>query len=57
VIEQKEDSASGVRDFSADNSGKQYTNSDRAGREDRYFEALEQIGSNDSNENAADTID
>jgi hypothetical protein len=56
VTEQKEESAADVKVFSVDNSEKQYINSDRPEKEDRYFEALEQIGSNDPNENAADTI-
>jgi hypothetical protein len=37
-------------------SEKKNTNNDQSDKEDRYFEALEQIGSNDSNENSADTI-
>jgi hypothetical protein len=55
VIEQKEESAADVKVVSVDNSEKQYTNSERAGKEDRYFEALEQIGSNDS-ENPVDAV-
>ena len=36
-------------------SEKKHTNSDQSYREDRYFQALEQIGTNDS-ENARDTV-
>ncbi len=52
VIEKNEGHSADVRDFSGDNSGGKPINSDSQGMQDRYFEALEQIGTNDSGENA-----
>jgi hypothetical protein len=46
---------SDIEDVSGDNSEKQDIHSDQSGREDRYYQALEQIGTNDS-ENAGDTV-
>jgi len=46
---------SDMEDVSGDNSEKQDIHSDQSGREDRYYQALEQIGTNDS-ENAGDTV-
>jgi hypothetical protein len=51
VMKQREEPVTGKEDSSGDNVEKRYVNIDRSGREDKYIEALEQLGSNDSNEN------
>lgn len=50
MIEQKEDIISGDKDFSVSKVEKRYMNSDLGGKEDKYIEALEQLGSNSGNE-------
>jgi len=56
MMEQKKDSIAVNQDMSCDNVEKKYVSNEMAGKEDRYIEALGQLGSNDSNENTGDTI-
>lgn len=51
IMKQKEESVAGEQDFSGENVKNKYVNTDMEIKEDKYIEALEQLGSKDSIDN------
>jgi hypothetical protein len=56
VMKQKEEPVTGEQALPGDNVEKRYVNINRSGMEDKYIEALEQLSSNDSNEDNRQAI-